>query len=145
LSVQQTIETRCGISHSDVVDTVLDLPSIAVVLSFDTSRLIAALSRSGFVDAPDRLRTCVIGGHDLLAAVSQFLFLPNDGLKEPLQSSGCDVLIQRDRFDVLSLHVREQPPHVCIQQCTPLRPSETAGEASQKLGEQFPQLCDILN
>jgi hypothetical protein len=63
------------------------------------------LGRSGFVNATDRLRTCVLTGNDLLAAISQPLFVPNDGLQKPLQRSRGDLLIQRDRFHVLSLHV----------------------------------------
>jgi len=87
----------------------------------------------------------VRAGNDLLAAVSQLLFIPNDVLEEPLQCSRGDVLIQRDRLSVLSLHVREQTSHVNSQQCAPLRPSETASESCQKLGKQFAKLCDILN
>jgi len=88
-----------------VVDAVLNLPAIAVVLSLHARGVVAALGHSCLVDAANRVGTCVFGGNDLLTAISQPLFIPNDGLKEPLQRSGSDLLIQRDCFRVLSLHV----------------------------------------
>jgi hypothetical protein len=105
----------------------------------------AALGRSGLVDATNCLGTGVFAGNDSLTVVSQLLFIPNDALEKPLQGSRGDILIQRDRLGVLSLDAREQPSHVNSQQCSPPSPSETAGETRQELGEQFAKLCDILN
>lgn len=61
--------------QGDVVDAVFNLPSIAVVLSLDTSGFIPALGGSRFVNASDRVGTCVLGGNDLLATISQHLII----------------------------------------------------------------------
>jgi len=63
---------------------VVDLPAIAVVLPTDADGLFATLGRSRFVDAPDRLRVGMLGSHDLLAAISQLLFIPLDRFEETL-------------------------------------------------------------
>ena len=139
------MEPRRAIRQRHVVDAVFDFPSIAVVLPLDPGGVIAALGRSGLIDAADRLRSCVLAGHDLLAVVTQLLFIPNNGLQEPLQGSGRDALIQGDGFDVLALEAREQSAHVRLQQRASLRPSEAGGKARQELGEQPAEFCDILN
>ena len=46
---------------------------------------------------------------------------------------------------ILSLHVREQTPHVNSEQRATLRPSETVGKFYQKRSKQLSKLCDILN
>jgi hypothetical protein len=105
VSVQQAIESRSGISQRYVVDAVFDLSAIAVVLSLHAGCVVTALGRPSLVNATDRLGTCVLGSNDLLTTVSQLLLIPNDRFEEPLQCSGRDLLIQRDRFHILSLHV----------------------------------------
>jgi len=57
---------------------VVDLPSVAVVLPTDAHSFFAAFGRPRLVDAPDRQRVCMLGGHDLLAAISQLFFIPLD-------------------------------------------------------------------
>ncbi len=54
----------------------------------------------------------VLGGDDVLAAVSQFLFVPNDRLKESLKGARSDTLIDRNRFGVLSLNARQEPANI---------------------------------
>ncbi len=78
------MESRRGICQSNVVDAVLDLPPIAVVLAFDAGCMVTALGRSGLVDTADSHGTRVLGGDDMLALISQLLFIPNNGLQEPL-------------------------------------------------------------
>ncbi len=82
----------------------------------------------------------MLGGNDLLAAISQLLFIPDDRLEKTLQRSRGDLLIQRDRFDVLALHVRQQTPHVNMQQAAPLGPRETAGEMLPEIGRAIYQV-----
>jgi hypothetical protein len=57
---------------------VIDLAAVAVVLSTRAHSFAAALRDAGLVDAPDGLGMRVFAGHDLLTAVSQFLFIPLD-------------------------------------------------------------------
>ena len=105
MGVQQTIKSGSRIGQCDVVDAVFDLPAIAVILPLDTGCLIAALGRSRFVNAADCLGVCMLDGDDLLTTISQYLFIPDDGLKEPLQCPGGHILIQRNGFSVFTLHI----------------------------------------
>ena len=45
----------------------------------------------------------MLRGYDLLAAISQPLFIPDGGFEKSLKCSGGDVLVQRDRLRVLPL------------------------------------------
>jgi len=107
LSIQQTIETSCGVGQRNVVDAVFDLPSVSVVLTLDTGGLIATFGRPSLVDAADRFGTRMLGGNDLLATIPQLLFVPNDRFQKPLERSWGDILIKCDRFGILPLHVRK--------------------------------------
>lgn len=129
----------------NVVDTVFDFASIPVVLSFDSCGVVATLCRAGLVDAPDRAGVCLFGGDDGLATIAEFLFIPDDGFKKPLQCPGCDALLECNRFGVFSLHARKQTANVNGQETTAFEASKTIREPSEKLTEQFAQLCDILN
>src|SRR5690606_11512946 len=128
-----------------MVDAVFDLASIAVVLTLDASGMVSALGNPCFVDAADGVGDCVLGRHDLLASIPQLLFIPRNRLEKSLQRSGGDVLIQRDRLDVLPTHLREQASHVSQQQRPTFTTREAPGETRQKLAEQFAELCDILD
>ncbi len=78
------MEIRGRVSDRDVIDAVLDLASVPVVLTFNPCGLFAALRGACFVDAADGVRIGVLSGDDVLAAISQFLFIPNDRLEESL-------------------------------------------------------------
>ena len=65
-------------------NTVVDLPAVAVVLPADAHRIFAAFRRARFVDATDGLRVGVVFGHDLLASISQLLFIPLDRFEKAL-------------------------------------------------------------
>lgn len=87
----------------------------------------------------------MFGGNNLLASISQPMLIPDNRFEKTLQSSRSYILIQGNRLGVFSLHVRQKSIDVNGQQRSAFDPCETAGEPSQKLGKQFPQLCDILN
>ena len=63
---------------------VVHLPSVAVPLPRDTHRVVATLGGPGLVHHADRLRVRMILGHDLLASVEEFLFIPLDGFEKTL-------------------------------------------------------------
>ena len=63
---------------------VIHLAPVAIPLPRDTDRVAAALGNPGFVHHADRVRVRVIFGHDLLAAVVKFFFIPLDGFEETL-------------------------------------------------------------
>lgn len=139
------MEAGCGIRQGHAVDAVFDLPTIAVVLPFHTGRLGAALGGSRFVDAADGFWMRVFAGDDLLAAITQPLLTPHQAFEEPLERARRHLLIQGDGLSILALHAGQQPPHINQQQRPPSRPRETIRKPTQKLTQQFAQLCDILH
>jgi hypothetical protein len=62
--------------HAD--DAVVDLAATAEPLPPDANGLIAALGRSRFIKAADRFGMAVRSGHDTLALVAHFAFIPLD-------------------------------------------------------------------
>ena len=65
-------------------DAVVDLAPVAVPLPRDAHRVVAALGRPGLVHHADRLRVSMLLGHDLLATVEEFLFIPLDRFEKTL-------------------------------------------------------------
>jgi hypothetical protein len=68
--------------------TVIDLAAVAIVLPTRAHRFAATLTDTGFVHAPDGLSMRVLARHKLLAALSQFIFIPLDRFQKPLQRAG---------------------------------------------------------
>jgi hypothetical protein len=83
-------------------------------------------------------------GDNLLASISQLLLIPDDTLQKSLERTWRNIAIQSDRFRVLALYAGEQPLNVNPQQFSTGWPSKTICKLSQKPGEQFAKLCDIL-
>jgi hypothetical protein len=133
------------VGDRDIVDAVFDLAAVAVVLPLDPCGVVATLGRAGLIDASDGSGVGVFGGDYLLATITKFLFIPDDRFEKPLQGSRCDSLLQSDRFGVFSLHAGKQPANVNEQQQPTFGTSETVRETSEKLAEQFAQLCDIID
>jgi hypothetical protein len=71
-------------SHGAVVD----LAAVAVVLPRGTHGFAAALGDAGLVHVANGLGMRVVASHDLLTAISQFIFIPLDRFEETLQSAG---------------------------------------------------------
>lgn len=138
------MEVGTGEGQGDGVDAVLYLAAVAVVLALDAGRVPAALGRSRLVDHAQRLGVCVLGGHQLLAAVAEPLFVPADRFEKALQRADRHSLSQRERLDILALHVAEQTAHINRQQQPASRPAKAVGEQTQKLAQQFSKRCDIL-
>ena len=63
---------------------IIHLSPIAVPLPRHAHRIVAALGDAGLVHHADRLRVTMILGHDLLATIVEFLFIPLDGFEETL-------------------------------------------------------------
>jgi len=63
---------------------IIHLSPIAVPLSPNAHGIVAALGDGGFIHHADRLRMAVISGHNLLATIMEFLFIPLDGFEETL-------------------------------------------------------------
>jgi len=83
-AIQQHLKTGGRIAEMHSHHAVVDLPPIAVVLPTDAHRLFAALGRSRLIHAADRLGRRMVPGDDLLAPVSEFLFIPLDRFEKPL-------------------------------------------------------------
>lgn len=112
--------------------TVVDLALVAVVLPRDGDGFFAALADAGLVHATDGLAMRVILSHDLLAAVSQFLFIPLDRFEKALQGTGLGLELERDGFGVLALQIGELSFDINEQQLPGLTAAETIGEQGEK-------------
>jgi len=64
--------------------TVIDFTTVPIPLAIDAHRLLAALRRAGLVHATDGLGMGMVFGDNLLAPISEFLFIPLDRFKEAL-------------------------------------------------------------
>jgi hypothetical protein len=65
-------------------NTVIDFPAVAIVLPPNAHRIFATFRRARLVDATDCLGMGVVFGHDLLASISQFFFIPLDQFEKAL-------------------------------------------------------------
>lgn len=138
------MKVGAGIGQGDGVDAVLDLAAVTVVLTLHSRGLPAAFGRSRLIDHAQRLRVRMLGGHQLLAAVAEPLFVPPDRFEKSLQRPGSHPLSQRQRLHVLALHVAEQPADVNGQEQPASRTAKAVGKQTQQLGQQFSERCDIL-
>jgi hypothetical protein len=64
--------------------TIVHLAPIAIPLPVHAHGVRAALGNPGLVHYADRLRVSMLLGHDLLATVVQFFFIPLDGFEKTL-------------------------------------------------------------
>jgi len=74
----------------------------------------------------------VLASHDLLAAVSQFLFIPLDRFQEALQRARRSPELQRDGLGRLAMHMGELSLDIDLQQRSGLAAAKTIGEQGQK-------------
>ncbi len=112
--------------------TVVDLTPVAVPLATDPHGLVAALGRARLVDATDRVGVGVLCGHDLLAPVSELLFIPLNQFQKALQRPRRCLKLQGNRFGVLAMQIRQLPLNIDLQQPPRVAPAETIGEQHQK-------------
>jgi hypothetical protein len=80
----------------------------------------------------------------LLAAVAEEFFVPPDRFEKSLERADGHALSQRERLDILALHVAKQPANVNRQKQPASGPAKAVGKQTQKLGQQFSKRCDIL-
>lgn len=116
----------------DAHHAVVDLAAIAVVLPRGADRFLAALGDAGLVYAADGLDMCVVPRHDLLAAISQLLFIPLDRLEKSLQGARRGSETQGDRLGGLAVQVGELPLNVNPQQRPSFKAAETIGKQRQE-------------
>jgi hypothetical protein len=64
--------------------TVVDLTSVPVPLATGSDSFAAALGRAGLVNATDRFRVAVLCSNNLLAPISQLLFIPLNRFEKAL-------------------------------------------------------------
>ena len=85
--------------------TVIHLSPVAVPLATGADGLVAALGGARFVHATNRLGVGVFLGHNLLAPVSQFLFIPLDRFQKTLQRPRRSLELQGDRLGRLAVQI----------------------------------------
>lgn len=125
-------------------DAIVDLAAVAVVLPPRADRLAAALANARLVHAPKGLGMRVIASHDLLATVSQFLFIPLDRFQKALQRARRFAELQGDRLGRLAMHVGELTLNVNLQQGPRVAAAETIGEQRQKRSQLPSQPGNLL-
>lgn len=72
----------------DSHDAVFDLATIAVVLATGADSLLSALGGAGLVNAADSFLVGMVSGDNLLATVTELLFIPLDRFEKTLQRAG---------------------------------------------------------
>lgn len=68
----------------DAHHTVVDLATVSIVLACGPDGLLAALCNAGLVHTADGFEMRVVLSHDLLASISQFLFIPLNRFEKAL-------------------------------------------------------------
>ena len=96
-------------------DAIVDLAAVAVVLPPRAHRLVAARANAPHVHPPNGHGMRVVASHDLLAAVSQFLFIPLDRFQKTLQRARRFAELQGDRLGGLAMHIGELTLDVNLQ------------------------------
>jgi hypothetical protein len=122
------VKVGAGIGQGHGVDAVLDLAAVPVVLTFYGRRLSAAFGGSRLIDHAQGLRVRMLGCHQLLAAVTEPLFVPSDRFEKSLERAGRNPQSQRDRLHVLALHVAEQPANINREQQPASGPAKAVGK-----------------
>jgi hypothetical protein len=143
-AVQQHLKAGSGVTEVHSHRTVIDLAAVAVVLPSRADGLAAALRDAGLVHAPDGFGMRVLAGHDLLAAVAQFLFIPLDRFQEPLQRARRCAKLQGHRLGRLAMYAGELSLHINLQQPPRFAAAKTIGEQRQKRSQLPSQLGNLL-
>ncbi len=65
-------------------NTVVNLPTVSIPLPSRAHCIVATFSRAGFVHATNGLGVGVVFGNDLLAPISELLFIPLDRFEKAL-------------------------------------------------------------
>lgn len=124
-------------------DAIVDLAAVAIVLSRGAHGFAATLADAGLVHAADGLGMRVVSDHQLLAAVSQFFFIPLDRFEEALQRAGRRPELQGDGLGILAVQAGELPFDINLQQPPRVTPAKTIGEQREKRS-QLPSECGDL-
>lgn len=114
---------------------VLDLAAIAVVLSLDSHRMVAALGRTGLINGTNRIGMSMLFGDNSLTSIAKFFFIPPNRFKKPLERAWLRIELKRDCFDAFSMHVRQLTLNVDSQQPSSFRRFETIGEQGKEQSE----------
>ena len=105
-AIQQHLKVGCRVADMNPHHTVVHLPTVAIPLTTCTHRLLAALGRSGLVHATNGLAVGMFFGDDLLASISELLFIPLDRFEKPLQCPRRSLELQGDRLSRSAVQIR---------------------------------------
>ena len=78
------MKTGNRVAEVNAHHTIVDLPTVAVVLSTDAHGMPTALGRARLVHVADRFGVGMILDDDLLTAVSELFFIPLDRFEKSL-------------------------------------------------------------
>ena len=134
-TVQQHLKTGRRVAEVNPHNTVVDLPPVAVPLAGNSHGRFAALGRARLVHTTDGLGVGMILGDDLLAAISEFLFIPLDRFEKALQRPRRGLELQADRLGRLAMQVRELAFDINPQQSSCIASAKTIGKQREKQTE----------
>ncbi len=72
------MEVFAGVGQCNIVNTVFDLSSIAVVLAFNARRVISTFGRPCFINATDRIGMSMLRCNESLTFISKQVLIPNN-------------------------------------------------------------------
>ncbi len=128
----------------DPHDAVVDLPTTAVPLAAGADGLFAALGGAGLVHATDGFRMSMVLGDDLLAAISELLFIPLNRFEKALQRAGRGLELQRNGLGGFAVQIRQLTFDIDPQQFPGVASPKTIGEPRQKQRQLPPQGRNLL-
>jgi hypothetical protein len=124
--------------------TIVDLATVAVVLSANTHGLPTAFGRAGLVHAADRFGMGMVLRDDLLAAVSELLFIPLDQFEKTWQRPRCDFELQGNAFGRFAVQIRQLTFDINPQQIPRLASPKAIGEQREKQRQLPSQRGNLL-
>ena len=131
-TVQQASKSCSRIRQMHTHRAVVDLASVAVVLSGNAHGVMSALRNSRFINDAQGFQIRMFRRDKLLATIPEFGFVPLDGFQQTLQSSRSYAKLQRDGFAVLSLQSRQLPFDIRQHQGSSVTPAEAVREQLEK-------------
>ena len=83
-AIQEALKTGSRICQVNTDGAVLNLATVAVILSRRANGVVSALASPRFINQADGFSVAMVAGDNLLAAITQQFLIPLDGLQKTL-------------------------------------------------------------
>jgi hypothetical protein len=131
-AIEQHLKVGRRVAEVHGHNTVVHLSAVPIPLATDSDRLFTTLGRPRLIHAPDGIGMSMVLDDDLLAAISEFFFIPLDRFEESLQRPRRRPESQRDGLRRLAVQIRQLPCDINSQQIPRVASAETVGEQREK-------------